>query len=463
MDAPTKDSRTSLPMPPSGCRWAPGAEPMAICMSCNSTFPPHFAECTQCQVALSVVRKCPACGKIQSAHHVTCIYCADSFLREDGLMPAGPGPIARRSERAEKRLRRIAYGVFLGIVLGAGALVYRKLTSALPTEEIGRTFALAPVSMRAKDARDAPPVKDLKASEEVIITAYSHDIEGNRWFRVRSGEINGYLEAQDVAPPKSTDSEKGFEILRHSLMALDDPNVLPQANQAVELYRASFPNNAHVEELRWLLAERTRDFSESYRSAQMSRDARSIYEELAQGGGDFSERAKEALSLLPSGPASSPGRRPSASRDGGEGSRGPEPSPGSLSGPIDPNAPIRRVTVVSKMPLFVRLTQTAKIASGAVLRAEFARDVQISHEVAVPRGTPAVVTAPQDGGGMKVQDLRLTGATIRGESYILNGYARGMDVPGIGRLASNRSLPPSLPEGTTVEFQLSSDLVVRQR
>jgi len=115
------------------------------------------------------------------------------------------------------------------------------------------------------------------------------------------------------------------------------------------------------------------------------------------------------------------------------------------------------------MPLFVRLTRAAKISSGAVLQGEIARDVRVSQEIAVPRGSSAVVMVGQEGAGKKVENLLLTGATIRGESYMVSGYSRGMDVPGAGRFAASRDLPSSLPAGTTIEFRLLSDLVVTQR
>ena len=462
MSAPTNDSPQSAPVPPAGSMWAPGAEPMAICMSCNSTFPPHFAECTNCQVALSVVRKCPTCGKVQSAHHVTCIYCADSFLREEGLIPAGPGPIARRSARAEERLRRMAFLALATLVLVGAALVLKRLLSEEKFEVMGETYVLGPISMRTKASTDAPPVKDLKPSDLVTIYGYTHDMVGNRWFRVRSGEINGFLRAQEVAPPKSSDPEKGFEILRHSLMALEDPQVLTQATQAVELYHATFPASTHFDELRWLLAERTREFSESRRSPEMTGNALKIYEEIASGKGEFADRARETLGQLAVSPASAPRRIQPRERaetkwnvEGGSTSVAVGPH-------VNLSAPIRRVTVVSRMPLFVRLTRAAKISSGAVLQGEIAEDVRVSQEIAVPRGSSAVMMVGQEGAGNKVENLLLTGATIRGESYMVSGYSRGMDVPGAGRFAASRDLPSSLPAGTTIEFRLHSDLVVTQ-
>jgi hypothetical protein len=115
------------------------------------------------------------------------------------------------------------------------------------------------------------------------------------------------------------------------------------------------------------------------------------------------------------------------------------------------------------MPLFVRLTQAAKISAGVILQGEFERDVRVSQETAVPRGSSAVVMVDPAGGETKVESLLLTGATIRGETYIVSGISRGVELPGAGRLSASKSLPSSLPAGTTIEFRLLSDLVITQR
>ena len=463
MNAPKIDSPKTPAVPPRGSMWAPGAEPLAICMSCNSTFPPHFVKCTHCQVALSVIRKCPSCGKVQSSNHVTCIYCADSFLQEEGLTPTGPGPLARRGERAERRLRLIALAVIALIILGGGALLVKWLISAKTYEVLGQSYALNPISMRTQAAFGAPPVKDLEVGEVVTISEYTHDLEGNRWFRVTAGSINGYVPAHDLAPPKSNDPEKGYEILRHSLMTVDSPAVLSLATRAVELYHASHPASTHYDELRWLLAERTRQVSESTRSAGTGEAARQIYEEIAKGQGEFSGRAREVLRDLPvQAPATPTRSAPKERAETGWGVVGSSTA-GKGDAYVNLSAPIRRVTVVSRTPLYVRLTQSAKVSSGAVFQGEFARDVRVSREVAVPQGSSAVVTVAQEGSGRKVENVLLTGATIHGESYMVSGYSRGMEVPGFGRLTASKNLPSTLPAGTTIEFHLSSDLIVRQR
>jgi hypothetical protein len=379
------------------------------------------------------------------------------------LSPTGPGPLILRQERAERRLRLIALAVIAILVLGGGGLIVKRLISGRAHEVLGQSYALEHVSMQTLAAPDAPPVKDLEEGEVITISGYTHDLVGNRWFRVVSGNISGYVPAQDLAPPKSNDPEKGYEILRHSLMTLDDPEVVDLATRAVDLYHASHPASTHYEELRWLLAERTRQLSESSRSAEIGKAARQIYEEIAKGRGEFSERAREVLREVPAPAPSNPTRRAGKGRD----NPGWRVMGGSATGKagtyVNPSAPVRRVTVVSRTPLFVRLIQPATVSAGAVFQGEFARAVRVSREVAVPQGSSAMVAVAQEGSGKKVENLLLTGATIRGESYMISAYSRGMDVPGSGRLSASKNLPSTLPAGTTIEFQLISDLIVRQR
>jgi len=458
-----KASPENASTPPAGSKWAPGAEPLAICMSCNATYPTHFCECPNCEVALSVVRKCPSCGRIQSAYHVTCIYCADSFIREDGLSPLKSGPLVRRRDVAQQRLRLVA-GVALAMGIGAAVAIYltRETWPEAPGV-IGQTYALAPVSMRAHAAADAPPIKDLQPSEIVNITDYTLDVMGNRWFRVTSADVNGFVRTQDVAPPKSTDPEIGFEILRHSLMGLDNTEALALAIQAVDFYRNAFPSSPHQEELRWLLAERTREISAHHPASRaLLGQARALYAEIAKGGGEFADRARQAMEELPKEIAVPSGKRPEQEVPTWEFGLVGGSMTTSRSPTAHPMAPVRRVTVLSRTPLLVRLTQPAQLSPGAIFMGEFAKDVRISREVAIPQGSPATGMVAQEGARAGIQNLQLTGATVRGETYRVFASATRVEVPGEGNLPDSKAMPSSLPAGTSIEFKLRSDLVITQ-
>jgi hypothetical protein len=434
-------------------------------MSCSSTYPTNFSECPNCEVALSIVRKCPSCGRVQSAHHVTCIYCANSFLREDGLSPLKSGPLARRRELAQQRLRVVA-GVAITVSVAAGIAIFLTRSTWRGTPAvIGQTYVLAPVSMRSRAAADAPPVKDLQASEVLDITDHTLDVMGNRWFRVSSADVNGYVRTQDVAPPRSTDPEKGFEILRHSLMGLSGPEVLTAATQAVDLYQNTFPSSPHKEELHWLLAERTREMSEDGRNRPLLTSARELYAEIADSGGEFADRARQALAELPTpgAPATAAGGRPAGEvAELGFGLVGGSVRT-SRAGGTTPGQPVRRVTVVSRTPLVVRLTQPAQISPGAVFQGEFAQEVRVSREVAIPQGSSATGMVAQEGTPGVPRALQLTGATVRGDTYRVSASATRLEIPGRGAMSASNSMPAVLPAGTNIEFRLRSDLVITQR
>ncbi len=460
-----KASPENPPTLPVGNQWAPGAEPLAICMSCSSTYPPNFVECPNCEVALSIVRKCPSCGRVQSAYHVACIYCADSFIREDGLGPLRSGPKRRRRELGPQAVRLIV-GVVVAVGIAVGAALYLTKDSWRRSPAvIGQTYALAAVAMRAQAATDAPPVKDLQPSEVLNVTDYTIDVMGNRWFRVASEDVNGFVQVQDVAPPKSGYAEKGFEILRHSLMGLEDPDVLPAANQAVDLYRSTFPSNPHGDELRWLLAERTRQLAGQTRQSQaLLASARDLYREIARGGGEYAGRAREALAQFSTAITTSPGsgRTPRES-SGLEFSYVGGSTTGSQNSQGDASAPVRRVTVVRRTPLVVRLTQPVQLVPGAVFQAEFADDIRVSREVAIPRGSSATGMVSQAAAPVGPECLRLTGATVNGDIYHVSADGVRVDVPGGSGSSSPKSLPTAFPAGTRVEFRLQSDLIITHR
>jgi hypothetical protein len=459
-----KGSAVNKLAPPPGNKWAPGAEPLALCMSCSSTYPQEETECPNCQVSLSVVRKCPSCGRVQAAQHIACIYCADSFIREEGLAPLQSGPVTRRRKEAEQKLRLIA-GVTLAVVVAAGAALFlTRHTWREAPRTIGQTYVLASTSMRAEAATNSPPVKDLQPSEIVSITDYAIDAMGNRWFRVSAADVNGFVLTQEVAPPKGKDSEKGFEILRHSLLGLEDPDVLSDANRAVEYYRNSFPASPHLEELRWLLAERTREIAEhSGRPRALLASAREHYQEVVRTGGEYAERAQQALEDLSEGVArSGASERTSSPPEGGYnfvgGSAGASPG----AGPASATGPVRRVAVVSKTTLWVRLTQDVDVVPGASFPGLFAQDIRVNKEIAIPRGSPVTMKLASGANPDILGGLQMTAATIAGENYPVSATAVRIVMPG-NSTRTSQALAPVLPAGTRLGFQLDTPLIVRQR
>lgn len=452
MESPAEKKTT----PPPGSKWAPGAEPLALCMSCNATFPPEATECPNCLVGLSLVRKCPSCERIQSAQHLTCIYCANSFMQVEGLGVVAAGPLKQRRRDAEKRLRIMAAGAVAFVVVAGIVYFLVRRGFQKPPDPIALSYVLQSTSMRSGPSPDAPPIKDLEQAEIVQIIDYTHDSMGNRWFRIISKDLSGYVRTREVAPPKGLTPEKGFEALRHSLLGLDDPVLLGEATKAVENYRDTFPASPHIDEVRWLLAERTRDLAERGDRRLLAK-AREQYEQLAQSGGEFAERARQALDQFPApAPRAGPSRASSSaplqfSIVGGSVASSAAPPPGT------PHDPVRKLTILTRTPLAVRLTAPAELVPGASFEGEIAEDIRVKSEVAIPKGSRAHLTVTEghaSSGSSRAApapSLRMTALVIGNQTY------------GVSALAVRDRLPATLAAGTRLEFRLGTPLVVTQR
>jgi len=154
------------------------------------------------------------------------------------------------------------------------------------------------------------------------------------------------------------------------LLALEDAESLTPATEAVNYYQRAFPASPHVDELKWLLAEVTRKLGEhSDRRQALLRRAEETYKKLAEGNGEFADRARRTLAQLRSEAA---GARASSARD----TFGLTVEGGSLS-PARSGAagPVHTITVVSQTPLFVRVTQPVEISPDARFQGEIEQDI----------------------------------------------------------------------------------------
>jgi hypothetical protein len=396
---------------------------------------------------------------VQSAQHFACIYCADSFVREEGLRPLASGPLFRKRQLAQKRFRIVA-GIALAVGIVAGLALYfiRRSPAGAPAV-IAQSYVLHSTSMRASPTPDAAPVKDFQGSEIVNITDDAIDVMGNRWFRITSEGLGGYVRTQDVAPPRAQDPEKGFEALRHWLLAMDDPSVLGEAEQAVEYYRNTYPANPHGDEIRWLLAERTRNLAEGsdQRHAVLA-SAREQYRKIAEAGGEYADRARQALEQLPTDSPSGETRRSAQSSTLGFSVVGGSVTSAHNASGASSGAPIRRVTVLSRKPLYVRLTSPAQLSPGTTIEAEFSQDILVNRQIAIPRGSTARIAVSEAGGARR---LRIVAAVIADETYQVSASVSRID--STDRKVAGGQIPPTLPAGTRIEFRLDAPLVVTHR
>ncbi len=465
-----KDLKENKSTPLLERKWVPGAEPLALCMSCDATFPLDITVCPKCGVGLSVVRKCPSCGRIQAAQHVVCIYCANSFMLESGL--------GLSDETFEEPLHEYALRPIIALL---GALVILSATIAIflylrrkgvfePAPPPGQSYVLVDTSLRQKASHDSPPVKDLKPSEILDIEDFTVDAAGHRWFQASSEGITGYVLIEDVAPPKTAHPEKGYALLRHSLLGLEDPALVQEATLAVEYYRRRFPGSPHGDELIWLLAERARSLAggASERESLLGR-ARELYAKLAGGNSEFAESARLALAQLPTGRQGnrtqpSPERSPMRlSIIGGE----PGPSQPAGAGSLD--QPIRSITVVSRTPLVVLLKSAVEISPGVVFRGEIDREIRVNNQTAVPQGSVVRLAIREAGTGgadtvISPAFVRMSDMVIAGQTFSVSAEALRFELPvSSERLSAPSDAGPQLPAGTRIIFRLREPLVLPRR
>ncbi len=423
-------------------------------MSCNGTFPPETPECPQCQVGLSLMRRCPACERTQSANHLTCIYCSTSFVHDSSFAPVSGGPADREAE-LRRWYRWLAVAAVVSVALTLAAIYWFRLDLSKSDQLFGQSYVLAATSLRAQPAPGAPPVKDVKSGEVVDITGLEIDNVGNRWFQIRADEVKGYLQTAEVAPPKGTDPDKTFEALRHSLLGLNDPSVVTSAVEAVDLYRRTFPDHLHGDEVAWLLAERAREMAGrgGQRRAGLLRIARTHYELVAKGKSDFAPRAQQLLSSMPGGGSVGQGTAAGARRQtplefsvlGGESAEG-----GAAAGRL------RRLMVRSRTPLSVQLKETATISPGLVLEGTIAEDVRVEDEIAIPRGSRAVLRVTEDSARLELASIEVGRQTLAAR-----GVAERLILPtGSVQPLSGDGLPEQLEKGSRVELRLRAPLVV---
>ncbi len=452
-------------------------------MSCKAEYPAGASECPICYVPLSQVRRCPECQRTQSANHLRCIYCSGSLVpklstataaapapgtakaaREPGAAPL-PFPLELARPRVPSEL------VIIGmLVVVIGLILFIRLRPGPEVEEgpIGQSYVLHATSLYQDPSLNAAPLKTLNPPAVVEIFDDVVDALGKRWLHVTSEGIKGYVLARELAPPKGTDPERSFDLLKHYVQELDDPAVLPEATAAAEYYRRAFPDSSHLEEVTWFLAECTRRLAERNGQRALLDNAKQQYTKIAEGKGEFAERARQALSGFPAeGRAGAPRRppRPSGLRLSVVGGSLTSSPPGSSA---VPNAPVRRLTVLSRTPIPVRLTAPLQVSSGVDFQALVDDNILVNSEIAVPKGSLSLLTVAgvQASAATRAPavTLQLTGIVVDHQTYGITAEAVRVDPPPntSQTLASNRA-SPQLPPGTRVVFRLTSPLVVVRR
>ncbi len=462
---PFPDGMMAKLRPPSGRRWVPGAEPFAFCMSCNKDFPLGTTECPDCKVELSLVRKCPSCQHIQSFQHSDCRYCSAPFLTAAPLdIPSRDHAVQTGAREKTSSSITSALLVAAVVVILAGIYLLRPQQPTTKTRVSGESEVIRDTVLRQRASQDAPIVNDLHAAEKVTILGLSVDAQGGHWFRVAAGGVSGFVRVQEVTPPRGNDPEGTYEALRESLLVLSDPSALPDAKGAIQDYERKFSGSPHRDELEWLLAETTRRMAESSSGGtKLWAEAREEYRRIARGNGEFAAQARQALDRIPSrtgAPRSSPkSDEMRLTIEGGESRAAPAPRQGALA--------VRSLTVLTRTPLEVRLSEPAEIAPGATFHGEIDQDIRVNNQLAVPHGSVCritVVGAQLSPSGTAVSAtirLRLDSLVIDGQPYRVSASAVRIEYRAAPSTSDTREEPEfQLPAGTLIAFRLETPLVI---
>ena len=284
--------------------WKSGTEALALCMICGGEYPPGMRECADCKVSLSLVRRCPACQKIVSAQHTKCVYCRTPFVEEPpkrdhweelpALQDGDVSPAVRRFRAAA-----VSISTFL-VVFSLGMFFLRMINRPLITMQVIATAHM----VRSAPARRAPTSNSsnlgkIIAGTPVNITGYQESDQG-RWMTLDWNHMPAYVPLADVSAPKAINTE-GADALKFYISGMQTADAAREALSAVEEYAKAFPGNAHIDELRFALADRLKDLSPRVGSqgVEMRRQSTQLFEQLAAGNGSFAEKARAAVERHP--------------------------------------------------------------------------------------------------------------------------------------------------------------------
>ncbi len=382
-------------------------EPFAVCMSCRSEFPIEIGICPTCNVSVSLVRNCPACGQVLSAKHAKCLYCG--YVIVQPLASAGAPDAVVARERPVARRRQIAavavsLVVFLAVFTGASLFTrYQENKIFLPAK-IASTYALRDAAIYRDPLRSSAELGHLKPTGMVDVIGYRLAGADLQWYQVAWKGRPGYTPAKDFAPPKIERAD-GSKLLELAILQLHSPELIQLGREAVEYYRQRFPQSHDGDYLLWLLAERTREVSRAKHDQALSRQARAHYEQLASRGGELGENARKRLQELQASSLA-------VTSSKGQESLAPEIQivDGSTFSGSPQHKGAHQITVVDQTELSIRLPMLADLVEGTVLQGQVVKAVRAGDEVTIHAGSACslrVVQRMQDRNSALVQLISL--------------------------------------------------------
>ena len=275
---------------------------VAVCMACGREFSESIETCPHCHVSVSRMRMCPNCHKWLSAVHTKCIHCSRSFL-EDSSEPTGELESQRSSgsniARRWRSGRHIVVSAIVFLFVFSGTLyltrIRQKPVATTKPHKIATSYALRRAPIYSSSSLTGTAIDHVPPAQTVAITGFASPEGSEHWLQIMSGNVTGYVGMRDFSPPRSLDREEGYALLSSVLLAIDDPKLVPLADDAVTSYQHEFPVSQHGEQLAWLLAEKARELSKPSAGSQLIPIVRRRYQEIAAANGPMAGEARKEL------------------------------------------------------------------------------------------------------------------------------------------------------------------------
>lgn len=367
--------------------WKSGTEILALCMICGAEYSIGTSVCPDCNVSLSMVRRCPNCHRIVSAKHVKCVHCRTPFTSESPEelsqeeLPKTQSP-PTLSERT-KKFRAAAVSIVVFVIVFSLGLVFRHLNAPSSSVHIiAKSDVLHNTQLRRSPSLGSAVVGTLAAGASVDLTGFREKDQG-RWMTLNWNNAVAYVLSSDLTPPMAVDADEGANALKFYLSGLEASESVDAAEKAVDYYAQAYPTNPHRNELRWILAERLKTLSldGGSKGSALRHEANEQYEKLATTNGDYAEKARNALAKISTAPAfvaapHKPARKVNGLQivdDSGTHNLTTASTP-------------RQVLVLTRTEVIVRPGKLSPSSAGTIVSGRVAYNVQANGIVAIPAG-----------------------------------------------------------------------------
>ncbi len=401
--------------------WKSGTEALGLCTICGGEYSPTTKACPDCNVSLSLVRRCPSCHRVVSAKHTKCVHCRTAFTEDipKELFPAEL-PTSQAPQNLSDRMRKfraVAVSLVTFVVVFCLGLVFLKqMNKPNPAAHvIAKSQALNATELRHSPSLGASIVEKIVPGTVIYITGFRNGDQG-LWMMLDWNHTVAYAIASDLTPPLALDANEGANVLKNYLLALDVSEASDMAVKAVDYYAQAFPGNPHRDELRWILAERLRALSTQSgpKGLELRRKAKEQYERLAATNDGYGEKARVALAKAPTSQewvASSSRSKPARKPDG------LQIVDDSGTHTLNSASRPRQVMVLTQTEVTVRAGKLSQSSEGTVVAGRVAYNVQTNGMVAIPAGARCQLKVVSADPSQANVSLRLTSIEIDHRVY----------------------------------------------